>query len=72
MDHPDSFPRGTRSAPKRILSEDLRRRAAQHFSEGLGTTATAKMLGLSFNTVRDWHRAYLAGRFRIESPEIVK
>ena len=40
-----------------------RRHAAELFAHGLGYQKTAEILGLSPYTVRDWARAYKAGRF---------
>ena len=44
-----------------------RRHAAELFAHGLGYQKTAEILGLSPYTVRDWARAYKAGRFTLRA-----
>ena len=46
------------------FAPDMKRRHAEElFAHGLGYQKTAEILGLSPYTVRDWARAYKAGRF---------
>ena len=49
-----------------FASDDARKQAALYFASGWGYARTAKALGLSVNTVRDWSRAYKAGKFSLK------
>ena len=49
-----------------FASDDARKQAALYFASGWGYARTAKALGLSVNTVRDWSRAYKAGKFNLK------
>lgn len=57
-------PKPARSRP-RFASEEKRRQALKLFDAGFGYKRVAGELGLPVNTVRDWARAYRAGRFHI-------
>lgn len=48
-----------------FASDEKRRQAALCFAGGWGYVRTARKLGLSPNTVRDWKREYDAGRFNM-------
>ena len=43
-----------------------RQKALELFAEGVGYVRVAAALGLSRYTVRDWHRAYARGKFRVQ------
>ena len=49
----------------RVIPAETRRKAAALFEEGHGYVRVANVLGLSKNTVKDWHRQYRAGTFHI-------
>lgn len=53
-----------RVRPKRFVADAKRLEALRLFEAGCGYRQTAKRLGLSVNTVRDWRRLYAAGQFR--------
>ena len=55
-----------REMPERIASPEKRREAAELFKRGLSHRRVAEELGLSEYTVRDWHRAFRKGEFRID------
>ena len=43
-----------------------RQKALELFTEGVGYVRAAAALGLSKYTVRDWHRAFVRGKFKAE------
>lgn len=52
-------------------SDEKRRHAAILFKHGIGYCLAAQILGVNQNTVRDWSRNWLKGRFREElSPRL--
>ncbi len=59
-----------RHRPK-FASDELRKQAALYFASGWGYLRTARALGLPVNTVRDWSRAYKAGKFNLTLSQYV-
>lgn len=58
-----------RARPKRCASDEKRRQALELFTHGIGYTRASRILDLSVNTVRDWHRDFRRGVFRTELAE---
>lgn len=80
MSRSDKLPSGVREIPSDapaqpaaavrlrpdFASDDARKQAALCFAGGWGYVRTAKLLGLSVNTVRDWSREYKKGKFNLK------
>ena len=52
--------------PPPFHSEDVRRKALLLFEHGIGYSNVSWVLNLPMNTVREWSKAYLEGRFAAE------
>lgn len=52
-----------RYRPKECASRQKRRAAAELFAAGIGYTKASRILDLPVNTLRDWAKAWKAGKF---------
>ena len=52
-----------------FVSDKKRRDALVLFEHGLGYSKAAEILELNVNTVREWARLYLAGKFKEQIPQ---
>lgn len=55
-----------RRRPKRCASEEKRREAAELFAQGIGYVRASRILDMPANTLKDWAKAWKAGRFSAE------
>ena len=58
-----------RYRPKECASRQKRRAAAELFAAGIGYTKASRILDLPVNTLRDWAKAWKAGKFT-EDPKL--
>lgn len=52
--------------------EPKRREAAALFKQGYGYKKTARLLGISVYTARDWNKRFKQGRFSTELPDSIR
>ena len=58
----DVLPDG-RYRPQKCASKDKRRAAAELFAAGIGYTRASRILDIPVNTLREWSKAWRAGKF---------
>ena len=61
-----AVPLEDRTRKKGSPSEEKRRQAVDLFRHGIGYTKASRILDLSVNTVREWHREFKKGTFRVK------
>ena len=55
-----------RVRPKTYATDEKRAQALELFRHGIGYTKASRILDMSPNTLRDWHRAFIKGAFKAD------
>lgn len=55
-----------RGRPKTYATDEKRAQALELFRHGIGYTKASRILDMSPNTLRDWHRAFIKGAFKAD------
>jgi transposase-like protein len=57
---------------RRLVSQELKENALQHYAEGVGLRATERLVGVSHNSVMNWVRQEVAGKAlaKVDASEI--
>jgi len=55
-----------RIRPRTFATDEKRAQALELFRHGIGYTKASRILDMSPNTLRDWHRAFIKGAFKAD------